>query len=342
MFSTPKFWYEFDIKSYILSRILFPLSLIWIFVDKIRILLANPYRSKITIICVGNLNIGGTGKTPLVEYLISILPKSKIALLSRGYKRRSNGFLFAQQNHSAKELGDEINQVSNGQWMPIISLLRYLKINPENPKIINPYIFSTDELINNWSNIFQHEDRPIIGINWQGDPNSEKGSQKGRSFPLETFSTLAQNNNFKFLSLQKGFGSEQLEYCSFKNTKVDVMIQANTGPEIVTGSTRMKAGTATKLILNMISTTTMIKLGKVYGNLMIDLKTVNKKLIDRGIRIISETTGLQYNRAKERLISAENSVKSAIVMEEFKCNLEEAKIMLKNVDGFLHRLIKNK
>ena len=128
----------------------------------------------------------------------------------------------------------------------------------------------------------------------------------------------------------------------FKSTKVDVVIQANTGPEIVTGSTRMKAGTATKLILNMISTTTMIKLGKVYGNLMIDLKTVNKKLIDRGTRIISEITGLEYNRAKQRLISAENSVKSAIVMEKFKCNLEEAKIMLKNVDGFLHRLIKNK
>ena len=125
----------------------------------------------------------------------------------------------------------------------------------------------------------------------------------------------------------------------FKNTKVDVIIQANTGPEIITGSTRMKAGTATKLILNMISTTTMIKLGKVYSNLMIDLKTVNKKLIDRGTRIISEITGLDYDRAKDRLVSAENSVKSAIVMEEFKCNLEEAKVMLEKVDGFLHRLI---
>tara|TARA_B100000989_G_scaffold198244_1_gene149748 strand:- start:490 stop:1392 length:903 start_codon:yes stop_codon:yes gene_type:complete len=125
----------------------------------------------------------------------------------------------------------------------------------------------------------------------------------------------------------------------FKNTKVDVIIQANTGPEIITGSTRMKAGTATKLILNMISTTTMIKLGKVYGNLMIDLKTVNKKLIDRGTRIISEITGLDYEQSKDRLESAENSVKSAIVMEEFKCNLEESKVMLENVDGFLHKLI---
>ena len=85
----------------------------------------------------------------------------------------------------------------------------------------------------------------------------------------------------------------------FKMTDVDVIITANTGPEIITGSTRMKAGTATKLILNMISTTTMIKLGKVYGNLMVDLKTVNKKLIDRGTRIISEITGLTYNKARK-------------------------------------------
>ena len=68
-------------------------------------------------------------------------------------------------------------------------------------------------------------------------------------------------------------------------TNVSTLICIDTGPEIITGSTRMKAGTATKMILNMISTTTMIKLGKVYGNLMVDLMAVNKKLIDRGTRI---------------------------------------------------------
>ena len=74
-------------------------------------------------------------------------------------------------------------------------------------------------------------------------------------------------------------------------TEVDVIIKANTGPEVITGSTRMKAGTATKMIINMISTTTMIKLGKVYKNLMIDLMAVNNKLIDRGVRIIIQITG---------------------------------------------------
>ena len=100
----------------------------------------------------------------------------------------------------------------------------------------------------------------------------------------------------------------------------------------------MKAGTATKLILNMISTATMIKLGKVYGNLMVDLKTVNKKLIDRGIRIISEITGLTYNDAK-KTYPCQNSVKAAIVMEKLNCNLDEATRLLENVDGFLGKLI---
>ena len=125
----------------------------------------------------------------------------------------------------------------------------------------------------------------------------------------------------------------------YQNTQVDVVIHADTGPEIITGSTRMKAGTATKLVLNMISTTTMIKLGKVYGNLMVDLKTVNNKLVDRGTRIISEITGLEYNQARERLLSAENSVKTAIVMEKLNCTLNEAKKKLENVDGYLHKLM---
>ena len=125
----------------------------------------------------------------------------------------------------------------------------------------------------------------------------------------------------------------------YHNAEVDVVINADTGPEIITGSTRMKAGTATKMVLNMISTATMIKLGKVYGNLMVDLKTVNNKLIDRGIRIISDITGIEYNQAKKRLLLAKNSVKSAIVMEKLNCSLDEAREKLEEVDGFLHRLI---
>ena len=77
----------------------------------------------------------------------------------------------------------------------------------------------------------------------------------------------------------------------YLSTSVDKVIAVDTGTEIVAGSTRMKAGTATKMILNMISTTTMISMGKVYGNLMVDLMAVNEKLVDRGARIIKKITG---------------------------------------------------
>ena len=125
----------------------------------------------------------------------------------------------------------------------------------------------------------------------------------------------------------------------FKITEVDVIINAVTGPEVVTGSTRMKAGTATKLILNMISTATMIKLGKVYGNLMVDLMAVNDKLVDRGTRIIEQLTNLDYDGAKLKLFEAEKSVKTAIVMEKLNCSLNEAREKLDNAGGFLRILI---
>ena len=125
----------------------------------------------------------------------------------------------------------------------------------------------------------------------------------------------------------------------FKITEVDVIINAVTGPEVVTGSTRMKAGTATKLILNMISTATMIKLGKVYGNLMVDLMAVNDKLVDRGTRIIEQLTDLDYDGAQLKLFEAEKSVKTAIVMEKLNCTLNEARERLDNAGGFLRNLI---
>ena len=123
-------------------------------------------------------------------------------------------------------------------------------------------------------------------------------------------------------------------------TNVSTLICVDTGPEIITGSTRMKAGTATKMVLNMISTTTMIKLGKVYGNLMVDLMAVNKKLIDRGTRIIMQLTGLNYDAAKKLLEEAERSVKLALVMQYNQCGLEDGKKILKNADGFLNRVLK--
>ena len=125
----------------------------------------------------------------------------------------------------------------------------------------------------------------------------------------------------------------------FYKTKQDVLINIQTGEEVITGSTRMKAGTATKLVLNMISTTVMIKIGKVYKNFMVDLKVVNKKLKDRGVRIIKEITKLSEDEAGKALSKANNSVKCAIIMIEKSCSYSEACQKLSESDGFLDKVI---
>ena len=120
---------------------------------------------------------------------------------------------------------------------------------------------------------------------------------------------------------------------------VDHMISLIVGPEVITGSTRMKAGTATKLALNMITTTLMIKLNKTYGNLMVDLKASNKKLWDRGTRIISHLTRLDYDHSLQLLQSAKGEVKTAIVMNKKNCTYEDGIQLLKNVRGSLTKAL---
>ena len=115
--------------------------------------------------------------------------------------------------------------VSEGQWIPLLSLPRYLKVNPKNPIISEPYIFSNDELRYKWKNILSQEKRPIIGVNWQGNPGMERSCYQGRSIPLESFSKLLSHNEITLLSLQKGFGSEQLDHCSFQNKFVQCQKQ---------------------------------------------------------------------------------------------------------------------
>ena len=145
------------------------------------------------------------------------------------------------------------------------------------------------------------------------------------------------------LDYAKGKGSKTAYLITnpvpFLTTDVDVVISVDTGPEIITGSTRMKAGTATKMVLNMISTATMVSMGKVYGNLMVDLMAVNEKLVDRGTRIIQKITGLDYDSSEEALIRANKSVKTAIVMIKKNCELIDAEEKLRNADGSLRQVI---
>jgi len=119
----------------------------------------------------------------------------------------------------------------------------------------------------------------------------------------------------------------------------DVIISVDLGPEIITGSTRMKAGTATKLILNMISTTTMIKMGKVYGNLMVDLQVVNEKLRDRGTRIIEKLTHLNYKEASGILNDSGGSVKTALIMVNKSCSKIDAEKLIIKFEGNLRQII---
>ncbi|MBF0196176.1 MAG: N-acetylmuramic acid 6-phosphate etherase [Planctomycetes bacterium] len=109
-----------------------------------------------------------------------------------------------------------------------------------------------------------------------------------------------------------------------KGPYIDEMIYLNTGPEVLTGSTRMKAGSATKMALNTISTTLMIRSGRVYGNLMIDVKATNDKLKDRASRIIMQITHLDRESSFQLLDQADGKVKTALVMHHLKVTKEEA------------------
>ena len=120
---------------------------------------------------------------------------------------------------------------------------------------------------------------------------------------------------------------------------VKVAIGVKVGPEILSGSTRLKAGTAQKMILNMISTTVMVKLGKVYQNMMVDVKTNNNKLMQRACRIVMELGEVNKKEASDLLIKTDNQIKTAILMAKFGINLESANSRLDSVGGYLDQIL---
>jgi N-acetylmuramic acid 6-phosphate etherase len=131
--------------------------------------------------------------------------------------------------------------------------------------------------------------------------------------------------------------------CSAKGTRdipAKIIINPVVGPEIITGSTRMKAGTATKLVLNILTTAAMIKMGKVYGNSMVDLNATNQKLRDRSQRIVVQLTGLSRAKAVKLLKRAGGKVKAALVMHFRKVNLQQALAILNDCGQSLRKAIK--
>jgi len=119
----------------------------------------------------------------------------------------------------------------------------------------------------------------------------------------------------------------------------DVAIEVPTGAEVVMGSTRLKAGTAQKMVLNMLSTATMVRLGKVFQNLMVDVKPTNVKLVDRACRILVAGSGASYEQASTALQAANNRVKLALVMLKTGLSVEAAEERLTAAGGFVHAAI---
>jgi N-acetylmuramic acid 6-phosphate etherase len=120
---------------------------------------------------------------------------------------------------------------------------------------------------------------------------------------------------------------------------VDLIIAPSVGPEIIAGSTRLKAGTATKLVLNMLTTASMVRIGKTYGNLMVDVKTGSDKLKDRAQRIVSMVTGMDPSEARTLLVTAKWNVKAAIVMKKAGLTYAQALRRLKTSDDSIREAL---
>ncbi len=126
------------------------------------------------------------------------------------------------------------------------------------------------------------------------------------------------------------------------NIPVDVAICPVVGPEVVMGSTRMKCGTAQKLVLNMLTTATMVRLGKTYENMMVDLQMTNQKLVERSKRTVMMVTGISYDEASELLTVADGHVKTALVMHLSGVDRNEALRRLQAGSGFVRMAVENK
>lgn len=144
----------------------------------------------------------------------------------------------------------------------------------------------------------------------------------------------AARNKAGTIAVVNNYGSRMKQYA-------DICIEAVTGPEVISGSTRMKAGTAQKMILNMLSTATMIKMGKVYGNLMVDLKASNRKLEDRAKRLFQKATGQGWQDAEYYLKEADMDTKLAIFMCLADLDKEAAEHALRRYGGQLRRALES-
>lgn len=201
---------------------------------------------------------------------------------------------------------------------------------------------------------FQSDPDLIIGLIAGGDSALRKSSEAAEDDPQGATNSLRKlqlNANDTVVGIAAGgttpwviggliFAKEQaamtcLLTCADVDGEFDHSIVLKTGPEPLTGSTRLKAGTATKLTLNIITTTLFTKLGKVYGNMMVDLRATNNKLQDRAIRIVCDVCDLERSAAADLLEKSESNVKLAIIMHASDTDCESAKQKLEDAGGIL-------
>ena len=145
------------------------------------------------------------------------------------------------------------------------------------------------------------------------------------------------------LEFARSIGARSIAIACNQDTPIaalaDIAISVDVGPEVIAGSTRLKAGSAQKMIVNMLSTASMIGLGKVYGNLMVDVKVTNAKLLTRAIGLVMRLTGLDETAARRLLDSANNEVKTAVVMQRRDLDYGEARKLLAEAKGRLRQAI---
>jgi N-acetylmuramic acid 6-phosphate etherase len=164
----------------------------------------------------------------------------------------------------------------------------------------------------------------VCGIAASGRTPFVRGALKEAKF-IGAYTILITTNN-----------REQLESW---NIEVDTIIAPHVGPEVIAGSTRMKSGTAQKMILNMLTTAAMIRLGKSYGNIMVDLQLTNAKLHERAKKIIMEIAKLNYEEASELLKASGGHVKTAIIMSLTDIPFEKAKQLLEKANGYIKKAL---
>ena len=179
------------------------------------------------------------------------------------------------------------------------------------------------------------------------DSGNESRSELEKSGlgPIDTVVGIAASSSTPFVTAALEFGKSKgcctvLITCNpVEKTISDVTVSLLVGPEVIVGSTRMKSGTATKMVLNMMTTTAMVQMGKTYGNLMVDLKPASEKLRSRAVRIVSNVCEVTDKEAYELLDNAQWSVKTAIVMKKKNTGLKEAIEILDRYNGFLYKAL---